>query len=322
MNILHLSNTPLSNAPANLVSIQKEAGHTATLFLHRKSNINKVYVGGNKWDDFSYENLLEHFLRADVIHFHNYSWDLQIFHVYPPLLKVAKAKPCLIQYHSPRNSVESFEESLADSSLKHAVIAQYHVRQYPECEFIVPNVLPIFEERYCGVAARWEDPFVPTVCYSPSNITLKGWDDKGYLLTHAALRDIERTGRISADIIMNTPYEDCMLKKRWAHIGIDEVATGSYHLSTLEFLSMGCVTFVHMDGLTRQAMERIVGPEGIKELPIVDPGKGQLKAALLDTLAKGKPFLQDLGQKSRQWMERYWSPANHVKRFDDIYRSL
>lgn len=323
MKVVHLSNTPLSNAPDNLVRSLNHYGHEATLYLHRKTNINKVHVGGDLWRETPYETLEKKFKETDVIHFHNYCWSLEMFTHYPELLRIARTKPCLIQYHSPRDSIESFEESVADKSLKHAVIAQYHVRQYPECEYIVPNVIPLFDNRYQPLPAKW-DAHLPTVSFAPSNITLRGWDNKGYDVVDPILRSLEQRRKIHREVMIGVPYEECMVRKRWSHIGIDEIMTGSYHLSALEYMAMGCVTIVHMDDLTRQAMAAIVGEEGIKALPIHKATPATLKDILLFlTSPYGNwSYLKKRGQETSEWMQTYWHPQKHVERFVQIYQSL
>jgi len=321
MKILHLSNTPLSNAPDNLVRCLNHFGHEATLLLNRKANINKTHVGGTLWRELPYGKLESLITSTDVIHFHNYAWNLELFQTHPELLEIARTKSALIQYHSPRHSTENFENSIADKTIKHAVIAQYHTRFYPECEFVVPNVIPTFESKYQPLQAKWEDAF-PTVSYSPSNINLKDWDNKGYDIVDPILRRLEREGRINRDVIINVPYEECLLKKRWAWIGIDEVSTGSYHLSTLEYLAMGCLTIVHLDEPTRKAMERIVGFGGMAALPIIDTTPEELYSTLKWVLDQSPDFIRGYGERSRSWMETYWSPAKHVKQFEEIYNSL
>lgn len=320
MNILHLSNTPLSNAPHNLVVCQNDYGHKAELLLHKKSNINKVYVGGSLWNEVPLDKLEQMFLDADILHFHNYCWELKIFQAYPKLKDIALKKPKLIQYHSPRYSVESFEASIADKKLKHAVIAQYHVRFYPECEYVVPNVIPIYDSKYTPIPTKWDDS-KPTISYAPSNITLKGWDDKGYHVVDPTLRRLEREGKANIDVMVGVPYEECMLKKRWAHIGIDEPVTGSYHLSSLEYLSMGCVTVAYLDAQTVEAISQVTS--GADELPWWRPAKPEQFEEFLRfimTLSMGE--LKSYGNLGRRWMEKHWNPKDHVKRFEQIYGEL
>jgi hypothetical protein len=289
------------------------------LYLHRKANHNKVHVGGALWNEVPPGILEEQFKSADVIHFHNYAWDLKIFETYPNLLEVAKSKPCLIQYHSPRRSIENFEHSIEDKSLKHAVIAQYHVREYPECEFVVPNVIPIDLPLYQGAGNKWLES-VTCVSYTPSSTNGVGWDDKGWAFTEPVLTKLDDEGYIIKDVCTNVPYEACMKRKRWAHIGIDEIMTGSYHLSTLEYFSLGCACIVRIDEKTLNAIFQI-SPEGAAAWPGIQASPDTLEAQI-KLWVSNRDALKARAEKSREWMEKYWSPANHALHFEGVYKCL
>lgn len=321
MNILHLSDTPLSNAPANLVSCLNQYGHQAQLLLTRKSNINKVHVGGTRWSELSLPELEARFEAADVLHMHNYAWALPIFQTHRSLVQIAERKPKLIQYHSPRYSLESFEDSIADSKFKHAVIAQYHVREYPEAEFIVPNVVPIFDKRYQPIDIKWADSR-PIVSFAPSNTTLKGWDNKGYDLVNPVLMALEKERRLIREVMVGVPYEECIQRKRWAHLGIDEVMTGSYHLSSLEYFAAGCAVIGYLDKKTLDAMKHVTSEEAFQDLPWFMAREDSFTDLLCKILSPGISYLKKRGDHARRWMETYWHPADHVKRFEHVYRSL
>ena len=321
MKILHLSNTPLSNAPANLVKCQNLYGHDATLLLFKKSSLQRKHTAGQLWIDLPADEITRLVTEAEVIHCHNYLYEQQIFRSYPHLVEIVKNKPKLVQYHSSRHSVENFETTLKDDTVRKAVVAQYHVRLYPECEFVVPNVLPIFEEPYRPLESRRKLPFI-TISYAPSNVNCKGWDDKGWSETKPVLDRIERSGAAVSQVMHGVPYEDCMTQKRLADIGIDEIVTGSYHLSALEYMAMGAIAIANPDNLTIEAMRRIVGDDGINSLPLVVANKNNLEATLRSLLRNGKPFIIEQGQKSREWMETFWNPRNHVKLFESIYEKL
>jgi hypothetical protein len=255
MNVLHLSNTPISNAPWNIVRCQELYTElTSDLILGKKKSFSRSHSNGRVYLEYPRDKLFDMFEQADVIHFHNFMWTQDVFTAHPMLKQIAIKKPRLIQYHSPRvNEKESFEDTIADKTIKHAVIAQYHVRVYPECEFIVPNMIPIFDQEYTGVDCKWDDAN-PVVSYSPSNINGKEWDNKGYPETTRVLNELSRTHTFTKDVMVGVPYDECMSRKRWAHIGIDEFMTGSYHLSSLEYASMGCALIGRVDELTQSAM--------------------------------------------------------------------
>ena len=244
MKIIHLSNTPLSNSPANLAQIQNDAGHEAIVLLNQQSNKNKVFVGGTLWSTYSAEELEALFTEADIIHMHNFAWSQMIFACHPHLIGIAKSKKCLIQYHSPRDSHESFEDTISNPFFKgrRAVVAQYQVRQYPEAEFIVPNVLPLHDDVFKPVERDWNNQ---VISFAPSNVNLRGWDDKGYSQVQPILWRIAQQHRAITEVIVNTPYEETLIRKKWATIGMEELVTGSYHLSMLEYMAMGCATLQH-----------------------------------------------------------------------------
>lgn len=279
-------------------------------------------MGGEIWAMMNKNYIFETILAADVIHFHNFAFEQEIFRHYPELADICRKKKCLIQYHSPRRSIENFETTISDPFFKgrRAVVAQYQVRQYPEAEHIVPNVLPIFDERYMPLKAK--PPLPALISYAPSNTNLREWDDKGFAITQAALRSIERKGRATAEIIINTPYQETLLKKKWADVGIDEVITGSYHLSFLEYMSMGVVAVARMDDITRAAMAMVVGHEAVSTLPaVVHVDQWTLEECLL-SLVSNRAELRSAGQRCRAWMEAHWNPQVFVKYFEGIYAKL
>lgn len=325
MNILHLSNTPLSNAPANIAECQRHAGHTATLLLDKQANRNKVFVGGDLWIGFSGPKLEQMFREADIIHMHNYGWDLQIFQKFPYLKNIARDKKFLIQYHSPRAASESFESSLTDPSFvgRRAVLAQYHSRQYPECEHIVPNPLPLHLDRFRLIPKGRVTVDLPLqVSYAPSNTTLRGWDYKGYDVIAPLLKELGRSSLIDPRIIVNTPYAECLAQKAWAAIGVEEFFSGSYHLSFLEYLALGVCAIGHIDDLTKQALATVVGDGAVDALPYVEVKTAAGLREALAYLDKNRDVVQKTGEDARAWMFKHWCPKKMSAHFDAVYSKL
>ena len=220
------------------------------------------------------------------------------------------------------NEKETFEDTIADKTIKHAVIAQYHVRAYPECEFVVPNMVPIFDPEYLGVVTKWEDTH-PVVSYAPSNINGKGWDNKGYPETTGVLHELQRSHTFTKEIMVGVPYEECMAKKRWAHIGIDEFMTGSYHLSSLEYASMGCVLVGRVDELTMAAIEKVAGEEALSGIPwLQTKDVNHFKVVMENLLRTPVQELNKMGAFNRRWMEKYWNPKTLVKIYEEAYKKL
>lgn len=249
---------------------------------------------------------------ADIVHYHNRWSRQQIFqkhNISPP------DKPSVIQMHSPKKS-EDFRPEL-ESGIPIAVIAQYHVRQWPELSFIVPNVVDIWDPRYHRTEKIEESSDRPVVSYAPSNWNAKGWDDKGYGVVAPHLKKLYFNHQIDYQVIVKKTHEETMALKRLADIGIDEVVTGSYHLSSLEYLSLGVACFSYIDDLTEKAIKDVCG---CKDLPWVVAHRHTFKAKFNDILRRG--VWQEIGQESRKWMEEYWSPEHLYRCYKDMYRGI
>ena len=324
MKILHLANTPLSNSPANIASCQNYVGHEARLLLANKTGRNKVFVGGETWKDKPMEEIASIFEWADVIHFHNFTWTQDIFRQHLPLQKIARAKKFVVQFHSSRRAHEDFEDTVNDPLFKgrKLVVAQYQPREYPEAEWIVPNPLPLHEDRYRLIRkGKWGD--CPPICvsFAPSNGHLKGWDYKGYDQLEPVMRHLAHWGA-STDLILSTPYEECLTRKSYAHIGIEEFFTGSYHLSLLEYMALECASFGHMDELTRKALISVVGEDAFRQMPYLDITNTR---DLIDGVRRLNSDLGDLkriAQLSRLWIHAHWCPRVLMKIYDKVYESL
>jgi hypothetical protein len=256
------------------------------------------------------EEILKWFDWADVIHYHNRYSTQKIFKNHD--LKPPK-KPSLIQIHSPRES-EDFSDVL-QSGVPIATIAQYHERQWPEKRFIVPNVVDIHDPLHMPI----EKPnrVLPFISYSPSNAVCKGWDDKSYSTVSPVLRRMSVNREIIYHKIFNMPHTECLKVKQNANIGIDEVTTGSYHMSSLEFLSMGVACMGRLDAQCEKTVKDLTGADW---LPWVMSSTTNFKSDLIK-LIRTRGYIE-AGKKSREWMEKYWNPEAICSFFTELYESL
>jgi len=327
MNILHLANTPLSNAPYNLMRVQIEGGHYARLVLHRNTYCGRsrmvfpsdilLQSGRSNREkvsnpDFSREQLFALFSAADIIHCHNYLLDLYVFRIYPELKRYLKSKLVVIQFHSPRASLKNVEKNLRNEFVdRKFVVAQYQVRQFPQAT-PVPNAIPIHDELFKPIDRR-NSP--PVITYSPSNTILRGWSDKGFTSTTRTLKKLHKI--CESRIITDTPYKECLEKKRSADIAIDEVITGSYHLNTLEALSQGQVAICGMD---RQCENALQSYTQTYQNPIKISSPDNLEGMLI-RLLRDADLLEHLKKESRKFMENHWSTEKLNKFFQKKYFS-
>lgn len=312
MKILHLSDTQLSGSPIRIVDLLNEHSDVSARHIVWDPTHNfrafKIDMVGSTMRADELQSWLD---WADVIHYHN-RWKRQkifkLLNIDPP------KKPGVIQIHSPRNS-EDFSEEIA-SQLPIACVAQYHVRQWQGlCEFIVPNVVDITAAEYVREAPpmrTW-----PVVSYAPSNWNAKGWDDKSYSVVAPILKKMARDHAIYAQVITNSSHQQTMLLKRSADIGIDEISTGSYHLSSLEYLALGIPCFANIDAETFKV---ICDVSGCDRVPWILANKTNFQGKLMQ-IAKEKSW-QSLGKDSRTWMESYWSPTLLCGHYIAMYQEL
>jgi len=311
MRILHLSDTPLSGAPLRLSNMLKK---------HNKDVMSAHVTWTDKvgYRDFGYDLLgcreskesLDYLIYewADIIHYHN-RWKRQ--EIFKFLGKWPPKKPSVIQIHSPRFS-EGFLEEI-NSGVPLAVIAQYHVRQWPELSYIVPNVVDITELAPIKKPAS----IVPKISFAPSNTTCGGWDNKGYHEVMQILKPMKHTAGITLDLINQRPFSEAIERKAYADLGIDEIVTGSYHLSGLEYLALGVGCFSGIDAQTEKVLKDLTG---CAEQPFIRADKNSFKRILNRILMDGS--WHGLGESAREWMEKYWSPQLLSEHYLNMYRRL
>ena len=320
LRVLHLSDTTLSGSPiriAKLLTQQSSRGSSVGVqACHIVWDATSGYrtfetdlVGSSMSDD----ELRTWLAWPDIIHYHNRYARQQIFKklgISPP------KKPSVIQMHSDRHSGLDNFEAEAKSGVPIAVIAQYHTRQWPEATYLVPNVVDINAPEY----QREPVPLrtIPVVSYAPSNWTCKGFDDKGYGVVMPILKRMKFNSEIYLQLIVSKPHDEVMLLKRGADIGIDEIVTGSYHLSSLEFLAMGVPCFANLDEDTAKTVKQVTGCAG--KLPWLKANPATFKREL-EKIIRDKSW-QELGEQSRRWMERYWAPDVLVRHYEDMYLDI
>lgn len=305
MKVVHVSWDPLSAAPYRLASVQRLCGLEARLISEDRAYGNRRYphdvlIGGDR-------DLIAHLLEeADLVHYHNWWRHGELFQRHPWAWELVRDKPSVIQFHSPR--APSHEEQLREPSLVKLVVAQFHVRQYPEC-IPVPNAVPIDDPLHRPL---WVENDPPLVIYTPPICDGEGWYDKGFPQTMAVL---ERGFRHR--MVTDSPWEEVMRLRQGCDIAIDEVVTGGYHMCSLEALSQGLATVAGLDALTIDALERVTGT---REHPWIVARPETLERELRK-LVEDAGYRQAKRREARAWMERYWSPQAVAQRYVEVYET-
>jgi len=301
MKILHLSETTLSGSPYRISKlIDRYTVHESRHIVWKRKILNRVFPVDLVGEELNIDELKIMLDWADVIVYHNIYKKQSIFQNLP-----IPNKPSVIQIHSPR---EWFDDKAVDESgLPVAVIAQFHVREWPKHSFIVPNVVDINEY----VPIKKDNP-LPIVSFAPSSGNGKGPNNKGYGIIVPHLR---KTSGIMFQKIFNKPYLECMQMKTYADIGIDDIYTGSYHLSTLEYLQLGVATICYTDEQTEKVVKDLTG---CSELPWIHCGPRNIASPLTKALRSYK----ELGVIARKWMEKYWSPEILCNHYTEMFKKL
>lgn len=310
MNVVHLSDNLMSAAPFRLAQIQRLYGINARV-INREAYTNP----GPRQRAYPYDLLVdspESILRlvleeADIIHYHHRWKESILFRLLPWTYEVVKEKPSLMQFHVPRT--DEMEPVLRNPAVVKLVVAQYHVRMYPEC---IPfqNAVPIDDELH-RPQFIFNEP--PIIAYTPPDCEAEGWWYKGYRETKKVLDSGFRHR-----IVTDSPWREAMEARQNCDIAIDEVVTGSYHMCSLESLSQGLATIAGLDAQTVDALESVTGT---RDHPWIVANPETLYQELVELIANPE-FLQAKRKESRAYMIRYWHPEILVRKISEIYAQV
>lgn len=320
LKVVHLADTPLAGAPIRIVkALRRHTDVDARLVVH-----NAGAYGPRTFDnDLSWqtdrEEAMELLAACDVVHLHNMPGLVQgrfdDFDV-RPLLKAGRG--VLRHLHAEPTAVTdspALVRTLIDDPLPQLVVAQYQERFYPRAR-VVPNVIPLAEESYTPE----ENGSGPTTIFFAPTYKAPAWSDRW--LTKGFPETVEMLRRVSAshdglevDVAWRVPHDECLKRRRASHITIDEMVTGGFHLSSLEGLAMGLPTFAFLDGRTQRMLAELTGTATLPwmsfRLEDAEPALGRL--------ISDRRLREQIGRRSRRWMERYWNDADLVRHYVDAY---
>ncbi len=310
MKVVHISDNLMSGAPFRLAQIQACAGIDARV-INRLPYTND----GALRRDYPHDLLNDAdkavlqpvFEEAEIVHYHQRWKDGMLFDAHPWAREVLFKKPSLIQFHVPRDS--RMEPVLADPSIVKLVVAQYHVRLYPEC-IPVQNAVPIDDDWH---RPAWVANDPPIIVFTPPDCRTGGWWNKGCEGTRAVLDQGFRHV-----VITDRSWQEAMSARRRADIAIDEVVTGSYHMCSLESLAQGLAIVAGLDPRTVDALEMVTGT---REHPWVVANLDTLKDRLSELVAD-RDALWARRQASRAYIERHWKPEVVAAKFRAIYETV
>ncbi|MEM6531795.1 MAG: hypothetical protein AAF654_04195 [Myxococcota bacterium] len=318
IRVVQFSKTRLAGAPIRIANAVNS--HTSIRVRH---------VDSERWGIFDHDhvhieepeqtlNLAE---NADVIHLYNYlDLDSDAFAPVDFRDLERKGKRFVRHFESTPMRIAKHmgvsAETVVDDPLPQIVIAQYPERFFPRAR-VVPNIVPESSPLY----AESSDPIAWDVLHGPSNgqtAWQTRWESKGQRETLEMLKSIERESGYTFRSVSAVTHHELMAMKRRAGILIDELVTGSYHLSTLEGLCLGRPVLAFLDPRTEHVLREI---SGTSTAPVVNV-RLEDAGPVIKWLVSHPEERQEIGRASRQWIEDHWSESTMAKHIEGVYVDL
>lgn len=318
VNILHFSRTPLAGAPIRLVRA-----------LQNHTNYNVHLVDLKKWGIFDQdiifsensEQAMELAEDADIIHLHNYlDYNSNDFSPINFQELHNEGKIFVRQFHShPQLVAREMKISISDlldSPIPSLVIAQFQERYYPTAR-VVPNIIPQDDPYY----KKSKEDTSETIFFSPSakdSILADRWNTKGAYETIKILKKVSQNTGCPLKIMSGKPLDQVLRMKGQAKVVVDELITGSYHMSGLEGLSLGKPVFAYLDPRVDYVLREI---SGAKYSPFINIRLEDAQKVMINLL-NHPDASYEIGKASRKWIEEYWSEQKLIRHYEDVYKKL
>lgn len=322
MNVIHLSFTPVSGSPIQIVNALNE--HTN--YKARLINSSPNYYGPVTFhEDLTLPHDKDEALKlietADIIHIHQcIKLKYNEFGVDLSELQ-RRGKILLRHWHSEPDHFEKYDlpgpDHFEGEDIQQLVISQYHERYYPNA-IMVPNII---HEKTRMTSVSSSAPEKHSIIYTPTNRFSpleRRWATKGYDLTLAALESISKETGVDYKILEGVSWEEAMKEKANSTIVIDDLVTGSYHRSGLEGLALGKPTFTWLDPRTTSVLSCI---SKTITIPFINVHLNNF-SVVLKNLIESPVHYQQVSEYSKYWMDNYYSSKKLIKFYTNIYDQL
>ena len=325
MLILHFCLTPLAAAPYRICeALNMLEGVTARSIVLDAQGYSKLSFPSDLiWSEHKAE-ILALLEKADLLHLHNFvGLDCDKFTPIDFQALWDKDMPMVRHFHSNPDSICSYlkitRQQLDDCPIPKLVLCQFQERYYPTAKTI-PNVVTNFTR------STSEPSDTIRIGYSPSNFRTareKRWDTKGYHETKRLLINFmhkaNRQGlNVELDIMERVAFDECLKRKAACDIVIDDLVTGSYHMSALEGLASGTIVLTFADNRVIAETMKLTQEQFP---PIINTKLEELQNVLFH-LAKNRALISHIKQATYDWMQTYWQPKERAQQFVVIYQQV
>jgi hypothetical protein len=157
--------------------------------------------------------------------------------------------------------------------------------------------------------------FSPTKHYSAFE---RRWDTKSAPeVTELITKVTQKTG-CSYSIMTDRPLQDVLKAKRRSRIVIDDLTTGSYHLTGLEGLAQGKPVLNFLDARSLQLISVF---SGARHCPFINVRLEDAEETLL-WLLEHPDECAEIGNAGREWLLSFWNEEMLIKHFEQAYIEL
>ena len=319
LRVVHFSTTPLAGMPLRLVAaLRRHGGLDARLVDSQRFGL----FGQDVVFAEEPETAVALAEQADIIHLHNYlGLESTAFSPIDFAVLARRGAAVVRQFHSTPQLVAGVmgisPSALLADPLPSLVIAQYPERLYPRA-MVVPNFVPEDEPAYQPLPA--DEPARVDIFFSHTKTVgafEDRWNTKGAPETAALLARLGRRG-VTADVVTGLPLDEALARKRRARLVVDDLVTGSYHLTGLEGLAQGKPVLSHLDNRCLELLAAFAGTAACPFVNVRLEDAGPVIAALL----ADPEAAADIGAHGRDWLCRHFAAASRVAYYKDAYERL
>jgi len=265
-------------------------------------------------DDFGeVEQLLK---DADIIHFHVLRDENS--YLGPLVIRdYTTVKKILHHHHGHPDYIinaESFNEKYRKLKRK-VIVSTPDLLKLAENSTWVPNLVPINDVEFLP---RYDDSLQQgpiKICQSPTRKFHKHTAELKAVLDALQKR---HPHRIQPVIIEKRPYMECLHIKKTCHVVFDHMR-GWFGIASLESLSQGKAVIAGLDDWNIEKIKEFTGSD---TLPwVIARNQDQLEEKI-EKLVYDGGLRNDIGRKSRQFMEGHWTEQHAIEVLLEVYSSL
>ena len=264
-------------------------------------------------DGHGFEELVQLLKKAEIIHFHMLADDnisLGSIKVKDYLL----GKAILHHHHGHpdfRSNPEKYRQRYRRLKREVLVSTPDLLQLMPGATW-QPNLVPIDAPLYLPFHDK-ENRKV-RICQAPTRKDLKNTAEFETLMVLLK----RKYGNVEGVIIENTCYEECLRIKQACDIHFDHMQ-GYYGVSSLESLSQGRPVIAGLDDWNVECIKEFSGCEDVPW--VVARNRDELEARLEELVTESE-LRENIGLKSRRFMQNYWTEQHALRVFFEVYEDL